>query len=411
MKRVLVLAYKYPDLIVPGGSTRVEKFVRYLPRHGWQPVVLSVRLPAGAPLEPVHSGPYVERIPSHYGTFVKAYRNRHLSAKPSALVETVRRTKNLVLVPDDVVLWWPRAVPAALRLIRRHKPEAIFASGPPYSLLLLGALLKKLTRVPLVADLRDDWAGNPLAGKRNLAQALTERPLERAAVRAADRLVVVTQASFDLYRERYPRRAGRLRLVSNGFDEADFEGFAPWTKKPRWLDLLHVGSLKAGRSPRPVFEAMQSLADEDPVCRRIFFNLVGTHHAEHMLAATAVGLNDQVKWEERLPRADVVRRMEKCDALVLLPSQDAPTAIPGKVYEYLRAGRPLLVVSAPNETTRFLARFPGAAVHRPDDVAGIRATLRDWFFRADPPVPDASAVAPFARERLTGALAALLEEL
>ncbi len=412
-RRVLILAYKFPDLIVPGGSTRVEKFVKYLPRHGWDPIVLSVRVPEHE-LADVHRGEHVVRTPSHYGAFVKAYRTRYLDHGSSAdarprrrsrargLVEFARRLKNLVLVPDDAVLWWPYAIPAALKLIRRQRPAAIFASGPPYSLLLLGALLKRLTGVPLLSDLRDDWAKNPLAGQRNAVQAATESFLERRAFAGADRIIHVTPGSLELYRARYPRQA--MALVRNGYDEEDFAPLASPEAAPGRLRMLHVGSLKEGRSPRPIFEAMRGLSGAH-------FRLIGTTHREHVDAAASAGLNGEVQWTDRLPRCEVVTAMGESDALVLIPTRDAPTAIPGKAYEYLRAERPILVVSARNETTRFLAGRRGVVIRAPGDVAGIRSTLEEWRDASRPAAPAPPEAYPFARRQLAGTLATHLADV
>ncbi|MHC4932645.1 MAG: hypothetical protein ACYTGV_10705, partial [Planctomycetota bacterium] len=101
-RRVLVLAYKFPDLVTAGGSTRVEKFVKYLPRHGWDPIVLSVKLPPDAPVEEIHRGERVVRTASSYATAVRAYRTRYLDVVPEwrrGLIEMVRRLKNLFCVP------------------------------------------------------------------------------------------------------------------------------------------------------------------------------------------------------------------------------------------------------------------------------------------------------------------------
>jgi glycosyltransferase involved in cell wall biosynthesis len=411
-RRVLVLAYKFPDLIVPGGSTRVEKFVKYLPRCGWDPIVLSVKAPRDAALEPVHLGPDVVRTPSHYGAFVQAYRTRFLEAEPAwrrRAVEVLRRLKNLFLVPDDAVLWWPRAIPAALRLVRRHTPALLFVSGPPNSGLLLGALLKRLTGVPFVADMRDDWAGNPHMGRRNAPQALLERPLERIALGGADRVLHATPASLDLYRARYPRVD--QRLLPNGYDEEDFSALEPHAPREGRLELLHVGSLRGGRSPEPVFRALKLLADLDPRYERIRIRFVGTVHREHVEAARAAGCNGQVEWTERLPRREVVELMGRSDALLLLPAQDAPTAIPGKAYEYLRAGRPVLSVSDGNEATRFLKSVGGSVTRSPGDVAGVARVLQSWFDAPEANAPDPVAVERFARERLTGELARTFEEV
>ena len=58
-RTVLVVAFKFPDVILPGGSVRVEKFLRYLPQR-WRRVVLSVEVPEEALVEEVHRGPEVD---------------------------------------------------------------------------------------------------------------------------------------------------------------------------------------------------------------------------------------------------------------------------------------------------------------------------------------------------------------
>jgi glycosyltransferase involved in cell wall biosynthesis len=409
-RRLLVLAYKFPDLVTPGGSTRVEKFVKYLPRHGWEPLVLSVKLPSGAPVEEVHRGRRVVRTASSYATAVRAYRTRYIEMVPEwrrSLIEIVRRLKNLLFVPDDALMWWPAALPAALRIIRKERPDALFVSGPPFSGLLLGALLRRITGVPFVADLRDDWAGNPLAGPRNSMQALSERPFERLALGSADAILHVTQASLDLYRQRYRRMV--MRLVPNGFDEEEFPEIPPADRRPGRLQLLHLGSLKEGNSPAPLLRAMELLSKRDARYRGIRVRFVGTTHREHVGPGSA--LNGQVEWLDRVPRREALRLMGESDGLVLLPFRNAPTHIPGKTYEYLRSGRPLLVVSEPHETARFLSRFEGPVVHAPGDVQGIAGTLAEWYDRGPPPAVNAEEVSRFSRERLTGELADVLGEV
>lgn len=410
-RRLLVLAYKFPDLILPGGSTRVEKLVKYLPAP-WAPVVLSVEVPDGALAEPVHRGPRVHRTPSHYGAFAQAYRAVHLrqgGGLRRGCIQAARLVKNLVLVPDDAVLWWPRAYPAARRLARTYSAEALFASGPPYSGLVLCALLSRSTGLPFVADLRDDWAGNPLAGRRNPTQALTEFPLERWTLRQAARVIHVTEASRELYRRRYPKLAERMVLLRNGYDEEDFDGAAPRRKEAGELLILHAGSLKDGRDPAPLLRAMALLAARGERYRRIRFVQLGTTHRAVEERAAGYGVGDQAEWRGPVPRAEAARRMGEADALLLLPTPEAPTAVPGKAYEYLRAGRPVLVLSGENETTRFLGAFPGVAVRAPDDTLGLAQLLAEWFESAEVRSPDPAAVLPYSRRSQAAELASLLD--
>ncbi len=412
-RRLLVIAYKFPDVILPGGSTRIEKLLKYLPAP-WAPVVLSVRVPDEALVEPVHRGPHVHRTGSHYGAFAKAYRAVHLRREGALRrwgIQTARVLKNLVLVPDDAILWWPRAFPEGRRLVRDHGVDAIFASGPPYSGLVLAALLGRATGVPFVADLRDDWAGNPLAGRRNPTQALTELPLERWTMRRSARVVHVTEGSVELYRHRYPELSERMVLIRNGYDEEDVDRIAPARKAAGELRILHAGSLKDGRDPSPLLQAMALLAARDRRYGRIRFRQVGATHRAIQEGASSSRVADQVEWRGPVPRAEAVRLMGDADVLLLLPTPEAPTAIPGKAYEYLRTGRPVLVLSGENETTRFLRGFSGVSVRRPRDVNGIAELLADWFDTGDIPAPDPAAGLPYSRRSQAAQLADLLDEV
>lgn len=408
---VLVVAYKFPDVLVPGGSVRVEKFVKYLPSFGWRPVVLTVELPEECLVAPEHRGEDVHRIPSHYGAFVRAYRARYMEEGAAArrgAVEIARRAKNLLLVPDDAVLWWPRAIPAARELIRTHPVKAVFASGPPFSGLLLGRRIARRAAVPFVADFRDDWAGNPLAGERNVVQGMTEYPQESRVVRAAARVVHVTEASVRLYRERYPECAERMVLIANGFDEEDLQDVPSPAPRAGILRLLHAGTLKQSHPLPALFDAMARLGER---VRGVTFHQVGPCHAVHRERARERGLDVATRWTDLVPRREMVSLLGEADVLVLLPQQDAETAVPGKVYEYLRAGRPVLCISRGNEATRFVSGFEGVHVHDVADVAGIAATLARWLAEGPPTPPPPAQVAPYQRKVLTGHLAALLDEV
>ncbi len=412
-RRVLVLAFKFPDLIVPGGSVRIEKFLTYLPKR-WESHVLSVKMPPESLTEPVHRSATVTRMPSHFALFRKAYRAVHIDSGHrgrAALINIVRRMKNYVLFPDDAVLLWPLGLANALRLIRRHRPDVIFATAPPFSVALLAALAARISRVPFVADFRDDWAGNPPGGRENVVQRLTSYPLEALLVRRAARLIHVTEGSMDRYARRYPDRADRMALIRNGFDEAEFKDIAPPQKPPGRLHILHTGSMKEGRSPVPVLRAMDLLAKQDERFSSIRLAQIGTTHREHRAAAFECGLDGRVSWVDPVPRREVIARMGESDVLLLIPTSFCPTALPGKLYEYLRTRRPMLVITGENESARFLAGVSGVAMHRPDDVAGIAATLQLWFDAKDPPGPDPAFASRYARHVQAEELARLLDEV
>ena len=407
-----MIAYKFPDVIQPGGSVRLEKLLKYLP-ESWRPVVLSVQVPEEALVDAVHTGSDVHRTRSHYGAFARAYRAMHLEAGSVARrkgIDLVRRLKNLFLVPDDVVLWWPRAWPRASKLIREHRIDLVFSSGPPYSCLLLGALVAKRAGLPFIADLRDDWAGNPLAGRRNLTQSLTEFPMERWMIKRSSRIVHVTEASLELYHRRYPDRAARMALIRNGYDEADFEDWEPQPAEEKGFLIVHTGSLKQGRSPEPLLQAMALLGERNAVFRQVRFRQVGTTHREYVEMATKLGLEPQVTWTERLERKDALAVARGAGGLLLLPTQTADTAIPGKAYEYLRAMKPILAISRPNESTRFLEQFSGVTLVRPEDVGAIADAVASWLTEPRPTTPNIEQVRPYSRQKQAEQMAGLFDQ-
>ena len=60
-----------------------------------------------------------------------------------------------VLIPDYALLWAPYLIPKALK--EAKKADIIYATAPPYSVIMQAALLKKITRKKLVLDIKDDW--------------------------------------------------------------------------------------------------------------------------------------------------------------------------------------------------------------------------------------------------------------
>ncbi len=93
------------------------------------------------------------------------------------------------------------------------------------------------------------------------------------------------------------------------------------------------------------------------------------------------------------------------DALVLFPTQSAPTAVPGKAYEYLRSGRPILVLSEPNETTRLMEHQPGVTCVRAEDASAITAWLNAQLAAGRAPPERSRALEPYRRDRIAESIA------
>ncbi len=212
-RRVLVLAYYFPP-VGGAGVQRTLKFVKYLARLGWDATVVSTR-----------SRAYGARDPSLLQEVPQSTRVVRTAALPLARYLGyalyrlhLMRVRAFVLWPDGGLGWMPFAFLAAMRAVRRDRPDVLFSTSSPYGSHLVALLVARLTGLPWVADFRDEWAANPhLADQPRVLAALSERA-ELAIARRAARIVVAA----DYFTIAGPRAADPRRVeIVNGVDEED----------------------------------------------------------------------------------------------------------------------------------------------------------------------------------------------
>ncbi len=407
-RTVWIVSPYYPPFPRVGATKRIATFARHLPAFGFRPVVLTMDWGTdGSSRERV----YRTRNLASYSW--KAYQSADLRAGSSALQSAMRAfigclrwIKTYLLVPDELVLWSMSAAAAGRRIAAREAPCLILVTAPPYSSLLTAVILKKLYQLPLVCDIRDDWGGNPLIEKRSSLLRRIEDAMERWVVRNADAVVVMTAESKDLWCRRHPGRADRFVLIPNGYSEDEFSAAAP--RDYGHVSLVHVGSMEAGRSPALILRAMKRLQRQGA---DVHFHQVGLALSEFREQVMQCGLDDSVHFDGMVTSEEAVSCMLGASLLVLLPTQTAPTAIPGKAYEYLRAGRPILLISEENATTLFMRQFSSVHYVEPDDEEGcariIAAAAADDL-KASAAGP---GIAQYERRSLTGRLAELMRSI
>ena len=159
------------------------------------------------------------------------------------------------LVPDENVSWNLTAIPAAIRLVRKHEIDVVITTSPPNSIHLVGAAVKRATGARWVADLRDSVVAH--AHRRSESGAVRAKEkvdvgVAKLVARSADAIVCVV----GLHRRRgaalEPR--GRVLTIANGSDFDDFDGLE-YTPGPR-LRITHAGSFFGKRDPRPFLQAL-----------------------------------------------------------------------------------------------------------------------------------------------------------
>ena len=257
------------------------------------------------------------------------------------------------LVPDASVLWNVTATPAAIRLVRRLRVDAVLTTSPPGSVHLTGAAVRRATGVRWIADLRDSLVQH--AHRRREVRG--EGALARLVARNADAIVCVSDAIAAETAMLQPRALARV--IGNGCDFEDFAGlrYEPGSR----FRITHAGSFFGRRDPRPFLEAL-SRADGDVVAR--FVGDFRTRDREH---AASLGVDSRLELVPYAPRHEALALQRDSEALLLLiPNADGRGrgVLSGKVYEYLAAERPILAAVPPDGEAARLVREAGAGLGR-----------------------------------------------
>lgn len=405
--RVLMVAYHYPPCTGSSGIQRSLTFSRYLPEAGWDPIVLSAHPRAFETSGPEQLKDIPPGVPVCRAFALDT--KRHLSVKGRYLGFTA--------LPDRWATWALGAIPSGLRLVRRHRPAAIWTTYPIATAHLIGYWLHRRTGLPWIADFRDSMTeeGYP----RDPRQFRAFRKIERRAMESAAKVVFTTPGAVRMYRERYPSvPRDRFVVLPNGYDEAPFaDAERDLAARPPGgpLTLVHSGILyPSERDPRPFFDALAELKKAGAVDAnglRIVLRASG-HDGTHAAEIGKRNIGDLVSLEPQIPYREALKEMLTADGLLLFQASNCNHQVPAKVYEYFRARRPIFAMTDPKGDTASVLREAGLETIVPlDDAAeivrGLTAFLAQVRAGTAPLVP-ASDVERHSRRGRTEELAGLL---
>jgi hypothetical protein len=228
-------------------------------------------------------------------------------------------------------------------------------------------------------------------------------------------MVCTTPGAVRTYRQRFPELpANRFQLIENGFDEDDFLQARPVPRIDGRFTLLHSGVVyPQERDPLPLLAALamlKSSARINAVNFRLVFRASG-HDDMLRQYIGRFGLEGLVELAPPLPYHLALGEMMGADGLLLLQGASCNAQIPAKLYEYLRAGRPLLALTdASGDTATLLRQHGHSAITAMDGPDAIAAALLN-FLSAPSTGGGTGVIASCTRAARTGQLAALFDQL
>lgn len=402
-----MVAYHYPPEGGSSGVLRTLKFSKYLPEYDWQPHILTLR----ESFYRVKDERLLQDIPKE----VVVHRTfgidtaRHLSISGRHL--------SALAVPDRLIGWIPFAVARGLKVIRQEGIDVLYSTCPAPSAHLIAWILNKMTGVPWLADYRDPWIEEGSFPKPGTLRYKFESFLEARVIRDCTYLLVTTPNLGGEFLERYSDLdQKRVRVVFNGYDEADFRDLnaSSW---PDRFEILHAGLLsRSYRNPFPFLEVVSQLLRNSQLPAALLkVSFIGSgawlESDEFRKKVESLGLQRIVSVENRVSHREALERMDKAAVLLLLQaSDDTRSLIPAKAFEYLRIGRPILALTLPGATSDLLHEQGNCITVNPLDkqslAEAVLALHRSWSDRCEHGV--AANLARYERRNLTRELSTIL---
>ena len=418
--RVLAVAYYFPPMGL-SGVQRVSKFVKYLPAYRWRPTVLTAKAGSYFAFDPSLLAE-IESVPeiTIHGTDSSDPTRLFGRAKEVGMPgERTRRIASwfsqLFFIPDNKIGWKKKAVEEGKRILDAQHHDAIFASAPPYTSLLVGLELSRWSGIPLIADFRDDWVGNPRHRYPTPFHRRRHLRLEKEVVEHSMVVTTINRVIQGRLVERHLGASGyhRVSILPQGFDPADFRN-GPGANPDGKFRMLYSGVFYDAQQPDVFLCALARWLDRQPEVRSFvearFVGMV-PHHARKLI--DRLHLSDVVILKGYLSHTEAVAEQQAATVLWMTVGnqRNQETISTGKLFEYFGARKPILGLVPDGAARRILAEYQAAEMVAPDDVDEAAAAMQRLFEqwrKGSLPVPEEEFVRKFDRSSLAGDLARLL---
>lgn len=395
LKKFLFVTYDFPPRRTSAVYRRAA-WAKYLPQYGWMPTVLTIETKSWDTVEPElikKIPPEVKVVRTDYWRInawesgaarslriVGGLQSHYNAPNQSRRDRWVRSLGGLVRAalyfPDDTAGWIPIGLRKALELHSEHRFDLVYSVGPPRSAPQIGLLMKVLKGVPWVVDYEDPWYPSPRPIRRWF-----ERRLEATMLKHADAVVVMTQALADELSRFYRIPLTKFSVSGCGYDEEDFLPIQACEQEflePGFVHLNHFGTIYPQNSGR-FFPALLEFMVENPEAKdRLRVNMFGFPGEAVGRYADEPALKGILRNHGYLKDRETILRLT-CSSDWLLLFWARPDfsrfAVAGKIYDYLRAGRPIYAVASEGRLKEIVETAHAGWVFHPDDVEGMKRGL------------------------------------
>ena len=375
MKKVLMIDERFPST----GGSRTEKFVKYLPGFGWEPLVLTINQ--------MRKNPFAEEILTNYTSpNLKIYGTRtipdFLILKRFNLSRIGEILNSFFLVPDRTIAWLPHAVRKGLEVIQKENPQIIYSTSPSEGVHLIAYFLKKSTRLPWVTDFRDLWTlyqerYKPRTFFHHFINCYIEKSL---CQRWSDLVIANTEQNKNMIVSNFKVDPHKIEVITNGFDPDDAIEVKTHQERQKKMILGYLGAFE--KTAICYREFLTGLANAIQYEKRFSVKLWSPTSDPLLSDIKKHNLTDHITFEEYVSHQACMKAIGMVDVLVVLLESKYPHVVPQKLYNYLAFNKLILAIVPPDGYAATVIRETNTGIIvSPDDTAGITEGLLELHHR------------------------------
>lgn len=394
MKRVLIISYYWP----PSGGAGVQrwlKFSKFLPKYGWEPIILTVDpQTASYPVTDSSLGeqlsPDLRIIRTRSKESFSFYKKVSGSSKipyagfandtnsVSFKEKAARFVRGNFFLPDPRKGWNKYAQKAAMELIQKEKIHCIISTGPPHSSHFIGKKLQLLTNIPWIADFRDPWTDIYYYRKfypTFVAHRINLR-MEKDILVSSTKILTVSKGFKELFVKKECISPEKISIIPNGFDPFDLP--STMQSQTGCFNITYVGTL-ADTYPMDTFiSCMDELSRVHKDINLRFIGSISGAQKEKLDAIKEL----KVEYINYVEHSMALVYMKQANVLLLVipESSEGNGILPGKIFEYLAAERPILGIGPEKgDSARILLETGAGKMLSSNNKTEMQNTIMNYY--------------------------------
>ncbi|MBC8047312.1 MAG: glycosyltransferase family 4 protein [Fimbriimonadaceae bacterium] len=431
MKKVLIITYYWP----PGGGAGVYrwlKMTKYLHQFGWEPIIYTAQN-ADYPVidetlfEDVRKDITVikHKIFEPYNLY-RIFTGRKKSEKiHSGLMDEgsskISFTKKIavwirgnIFIPDARKFWIKPSVKYLVKYLKENPVDAIVSTGPPHTTHLIAKGVKKKLNIKWIADFRDPWTQIDFYDQLMLSKYADtkHKRLEKDVMQFADKVVTVSESWAS---EMEKVRGKKVDVITNGFDASDYANTN--VELDTKFSICHSGMMNADRNVDALWRSLYELSKENAQFKNdLLIRLIGKNDTTVYNSLEKFELKNNLELIDYLPHKEVAIK-QKQSAVNLLPINNTPNLIgiiPGKLFEYLAAARPVLVIGPKEgDSAKIILDAQAGYVCDYENIKVCKEIILKMYseFKAETLKVNPQNIEKYSRENLAGKYAGLLNSI